>query len=948
MNIRFVLTKTKIGEKKTQKTKEKILAILISAILTISIGASVMLMPAANAHTPSTQIQLFAFVNVGPDPIGVGQTATVGFWLNLPPITASGPYGDRYGNMTVIVTHPDGKTETLGPFVSDDTGGTATHYTPSVAGTYKFQMIFGGETLTGYTYNPYSQSYENSLPPLFVSPYVNDTILPATSPVVTLTVQQTPVGALPATPLPTSYWQTPINAMNVLNWYAIGGPYLSLYSAYGAGKGANNYNTTTNFNPYSTAPMSSHILWTRPVSYGGAIGGDAGGTTTYGNYYSTSQYERRYVPIVINGYLFYTEIPGSSTSPVANICIDLYTGKTVWVDDASNYGGGSPAFNMLDPTGVVLNLACGQVLDYVSPNQYGGIAYLWTQGTPAWLNNNPAYNPRGTTLNMFDAMTGKYILSIVNGTGFSYGNTVDSSGNIINYVTNSTPGTLTYYNSKNVLPSLGPAATQITTPRGGAILEAWNSTQCIELAPGWGSSASGWQWRPPQGTVLSWSYGIQSAWALPTVSNLPTAAWTIMGINSGVALLYSSASVSIYFQTGFAVYTAVDLKTGNDLWEKNITFTPFTALNLDNYGNVGDGVFITVLKESGEVHAYSTATGNQVWQTTLKGYNGGAIDPYDTVGGIKGNIYGGTFLVFGFGGDIWSLDMATGALNWYTNTTQLTGNAAFNTPYNVWPIWVQTGIGGGGGIEFLEEGHEYAPPLFIGAQLLALNTTTGKLAWSIHSFDVDANPELAYGIMTTLNAYDNQVYAYGQGPSKTTVSAPSVGVTTGTPVTISGSVTDISAGASQEAVAKSFPNGLPCVSDSSMSNFMETVYMQQPMPTNTTGVPVTVYVLDSNHNYRSIGTATTNANGFYSLRWTPDIPGDFTVTAVFAGTQSYYGSSASAAFYAGSPAATPGPTATPLTGIATQSTIMYAAIAIIIVIIIIGAVLALLMLRKKP
>ena len=74
------------------------------------------------------------------------------------------------------------------------------------------------------------------------------------------------------------------------------------------------------------------------------------------------------------------------------------------------------------------------------------------------------------------------------------------------------------------------------------------------------------------------------------------------------------------------------------------------------------------------------------------------------------------------------------------------------------------------------------------------------------------------------------------GPSKTTVNAPQVGVTTATPVTITGTVTDISAGAQQKAVAANYPNGLPCVSDASMTQFMEAVYEQQPMPTNITGV----------------------------------------------------------------------------------------------------------------
>ena len=77
-----------------------------------------------------------------------------------------------------------------------------------------------------------------------------------------------------------------------------------------------------------------------------------------------------------------------------------------------------------------------------------------------------------------------------------------------------------------------------------------------------------------------------------------------------------------------------------------------------------------------------------------------------------------------------------------------------------------------------------------------------------------------------------------------------------------------------------------------MTGFMEAVYQQQPMPTNLTGVPVTINVVDSNGNYRTIGTATSNAYGTYSLTWTPDISGDYTVIANFAGTESYYPSEA--------------------------------------------------------
>jgi hypothetical protein len=228
-----------------------------------------------------------------------------------------------------------------------------------------------------------------------------------------------------------------------------------------------------------------------------------------------------------------------------------------------------------------------------------------------------------------------------------------------------------------------------------------------------------------------------------------------------------------------------------------------------------------------------------------------------------------------------------------------------------------------------------------------LNANTGQLVWDNLGFD-DTATAVAYGIMTTFNAYDGQIYAYGQGPSKTTVSAPNVGVTTATPVTITGSVTDVSAGASQEAVAANFPNGLPCVSDASMTPFMEAVYEQQSMPTNITGVPVTISVTDSNHNTYDIGTTTTNAWGTYGLTWTPIVSGNYTVYATFAGTAAYYGSAAATYFYAGTPAPTATPAPSPPTGLASTGTVELGIAAVIIVIVIIGIVLALLTLRKRP
>jgi hypothetical protein len=122
--------------------------------------------------------------------------------------------------------------------------------------------------------------------------------------------------------------------------------------------------------------------------------------------------------------------------------------------------------------------------------------------------------------------------------------------------------------------------------------------------------------------------------------------------------------------------------------------------------------------------------------------------------------------------------------------------------------------------------------------------------------------------------------------------------------------------------------------------------MQQPCPASVTGVPVDISVLDSNGNYRSIGSTTSDGSGTFALTWTPDIPGDYTVVASFAGSESYYPSNAEAHFTASDTAPTPAPTQAP-----TQSTAdMYfvPAVAGIIVAVVICFAITILVLRKRP
>ena len=217
-------------------TRNKIAVSALSILFVLSMIASITQIPDANAHTPAWQIPTYSFLNVSPNPVGVGQTVNVNFWLSLAPPTASGPYGDRWKALTIIVTKPDGSNQTLGPFTTDDTGGTFTTFTPNVIGNYTFQMLFAGETLAN----------SNPNPNVATNPYVGDYFQPSKSNIVKLAVQQDQITYPAAVPLPQNYWERPIYGENN-NWNSIAGNWLGLGISTFANTGM--YNSSANYNP---------------------------------------------------------------------------------------------------------------------------------------------------------------------------------------------------------------------------------------------------------------------------------------------------------------------------------------------------------------------------------------------------------------------------------------------------------------------------------------------------------------------------------------------------------------------------------------------------------------------------------------------------------------------------------------------------------------------------
>lgn len=163
---------------------------------------------------------------------------------------------------------------------------------------------------------------------------MNDTYL-ASSASTTLTVQEEPIaGPLGSSPLPTEYWTHPIYGEGT-DWWTISSNWLGQGSPVLSG-----YTSNRLYVPDGVGPLTSHVMWTRELEFGGVVGGNPyveGGTNPAGavqgvSYFEGSSYEPRFVnPLIISGCLYYTEVrsfTGPSSGPTD--CVDLRTGQVRW------------------------------------------------------------------------------------------------------------------------------------------------------------------------------------------------------------------------------------------------------------------------------------------------------------------------------------------------------------------------------------------------------------------------------------------------------------------------------------------------------------------------------------------------------------------------------------------------------------------------------------------
>ena len=390
--------------------------------------------------------------------------------------------------------------------------------------------------------------------------------------------------------------------------------------------------------------------------------------------------------------------------------------------------------------------------------------------------------------------------------------------------------------------------------------------------------------------------------------------------------------------------TAISLNPnsrGQVLWTKHFDPAEGNATRALANWDPERGVFILYDKEPRTISGYSLTNGEKLWGPTEPMNDYTYFRNYPAV--AYGKIY-----VTGYGGVLYSYDITNGDLLWtYGNGGP--GNSTFaglETSYGTYPYDLDVIADGKLFLGTTE--HSPNSPFYKDARYRVINATDGTEIWTLMGWatGMDATYDrVADGFFVFLNTYDMQVYTVGKGPSQMTVSVTNDVIQSGSSVMIKGTITDIAAGTQQKEQAARFPNGVPAVSDESQTGWMEYVYMQKPRPTDTLGVPIVISVVDSNGNYREIGS-TVSDDGFFSLNWKPDIEGKYTVYASFAGSESYWPSQAVTAF-AVDPAT---PTASPYPATVLPATEMYitaGVAAIIVAIAIVGLLLAMLI-RKRP
>jgi hypothetical protein len=210
-----------------QFARNRTIATITALFLVLTAAFSLVALPRANAQVQRTYIS-HCYVAASPLEVGVGQRMLVFAWMwTLPPNTIEetaqgGPAAGAWPSwhdLIVNVVQPSGSNVTIGPLNTDSAGGTYSSFTPTEVGIHTFQTYFPGETKNTTSFGT---SYTTYYQPDWSEPYS-----------VEILAEEQPTTASPAWPLPTGYWERPINYENQ-EWAMISGAWYGIPSGYGS------------------------------------------------------------------------------------------------------------------------------------------------------------------------------------------------------------------------------------------------------------------------------------------------------------------------------------------------------------------------------------------------------------------------------------------------------------------------------------------------------------------------------------------------------------------------------------------------------------------------------------------------------------------------------------------------------------------------------------------
>ncbi len=768
----------------------------------------------------------YPFLGVVPNPVGVNQYIL----LHVGIFQQLSSVKMGWTDISITIERPDGQTDTISDIKTDSTGGTGRTYLPTQTGTYYLQAHFPEQVIEEGKTAP-------GIP-------LGTVMLASDSEVVELEVQADPIEYYPGHALPSEYWTRPIDAQ-LREWADVTGNWFGASSSMQTVVAGN-----------AEAPETAHILWTKEIYQGGVAGmegvSDGGPADQEGPQWSFSHgdaYEGKWTNrIIINGILIYCH--RTNDLPLYYTAVDVRTGEEMWSKVIMDNRTISGAFN----------------LRWGGYNHHAVYPYFWVAIGSDWYFFDPYLGeweftienvPSGTTL--YDENGWLYRVSVSKdddvGTGYIWSmvDFVEPFGIDAPNAGSWLPGGSFYGYRHRTLDAAEEEDGELTemAARGYITEFTFDGSQTPGAFGGRSSVIRAYGW---EDKIFGLEYGLDA---------IKTWAISLEPGNEGDILFSETWTAPAWWDAGKVQFE-------------------FNTISLE------DGAAVFWVHDTLQYYCFSTDTGEYLWGPSEGEYYMNYYG-WTELGERPPLIYDGKLYSSGAGGVIYCYDLDNGDILWQVPIEDPYQEYLFSNNWWQFFLWIVDDKLYSAHME-----HSTIEPMPRGAPFTCLDAQTGEIIWQaeglFRSTRWGGRGIIGDSVMVGFDTYDNRLYAVGKGASAITVECPQ-DATTELAVTLKGTVMDVSPGClSDTNLQIRFPNGVPVVSDASMSAWMLYVWKQFERPMDVTGVTVTLEAVDPDGGYVSIGTTTSDAYGNYGFGWYPDKVGTYMIIATFAGSGGYYGS----------------------------------------------------------